>query len=43
MYKYNFPIGFIGNELKNVLTGLLPTGVSKSRLGAGQAGNHGAQ
>jgi hypothetical protein len=43
MYKYNFSIGFIGDELKNVLTGLLPTGVSKSGPGAGQAGNHGAQ
>ena len=43
MYKYNFSVGFIGNEIKNVMTGLPPTGVSKSRLGASQANNHGAQ
>jgi hypothetical protein len=43
MYEYNFSIGFMGVELKNVMTGLPPTGVSKSGPRAGQAGNHGAQ
>jgi hypothetical protein len=43
MYEYNFSIGFMEAELKNVMTGLLPTGVSKSGPGAGQAGNHDAQ
>ena len=43
MYKYNFSIGFIGNELKNVMTSLLQIGVSKSGPRVGQVGNHEAQ
>jgi hypothetical protein len=43
MYEYNFSIGFMRVELKNVMTGLSPTGVSKSGPGVGQAGNHGTQ
>ena len=43
MYKYNFSIRFIGDKLKNVMTGLPPTGVSKSGPRVGQAGNHKVQ
>ena len=43
MYKYNFSILFIGDELKNAMTSLPPTGVLKLGPGAGQVGNHRAQ